>query len=195
MRAVSTAPSRCWRNICPQAAEPLRHAAARIVPLKAHATLGIEPVSSTDPRGSSKIKLALDGTAGALRMKFGAEAAGDIGALMLPEFRLDAQISATDGTALVGAARVSTARSRWTSAPATLSVMMRSARRQRRAARCAAERGRPCGQRQRHGAAVHARTALATALDVTLQAADASPLRRGASRSRRRCCRSRCARS
>src|SRR5204863_2679761 len=60
----------------PEAAEPLRHAASRIVPLKAHAMLGIEPVSSTDPRGSSKIKVALDGTAGALRMKLGVDASG-----------------------------------------------------------------------------------------------------------------------
>ncbi|MEA2878978.1 MAG: hypothetical protein QOF14_4174, partial [Hyphomicrobiales bacterium] len=64
----------------PEAAEPLRHAAARIVPLKARATLGIEPVSSTDPRSNSKVKLDLEGTAGALRTKIGAEAAGDLGA-------------------------------------------------------------------------------------------------------------------
>ena len=35
----------------PQAAAPLRQAAPKIMPLKAQATLGIEPVSSTDPRG------------------------------------------------------------------------------------------------------------------------------------------------
>src|SRR5205085_10807201 len=84
----------------PEAAEPLRDAAAKIVPLKTHATLGIEPVSSTDPRGNSKVTLALDGTAGTLRMKFGAEAAGDLGALTLPVFRLDGQVTATEGSAL-----------------------------------------------------------------------------------------------
>ena len=65
-------------------------------------SLGIEPVSSTDPRGNSKVKLDLEGTAGPLRTKIGAEAAGDLGALTLPVFRLDGQISATDGAALVG---------------------------------------------------------------------------------------------
>jgi hypothetical protein len=61
----------------PDAAEPLRHAASRIVPLKAHATLGIEPVSSTDPQGNRRVKLALEGSVGALRIKFGADAAGE----------------------------------------------------------------------------------------------------------------------
>ena len=74
----------------------------KIVPLKARATLGIEPVSPTDPRGNSKVTLALDGTAGTLRMKIGAEAAGDVGALRLPVFRLDGQVTATDGSALIG---------------------------------------------------------------------------------------------
>jgi len=41
----------------PQAAAPLRHAAGRITPLKAQVTLGIEPVSSTQPGGSSKVDL------------------------------------------------------------------------------------------------------------------------------------------
>ena len=33
-------------------------------------------------------------------MKFGAEAAGDLGALTLPVFRLDGQVTATEGSAL-----------------------------------------------------------------------------------------------
>jgi uncharacterized protein involved in outer membrane biogenesis len=86
----------------PQVAEPVRQVAGRIMPLKARATLAIEPVSATNLRGDSKIKLALDGTGGALRMKFNAEAAGDIAALTLPAFRLDGQIAATDGSALTG---------------------------------------------------------------------------------------------
>ena len=57
MRVGSTAPSRCWRNILPQVAEPVRQAAAKITPLKARATLAIEPVSSTNLRGDSKVKL------------------------------------------------------------------------------------------------------------------------------------------
>ena len=82
--------------------EPVRQAAGKITPLKARATLGIEPASSTNPRGDSKVKLALEGTGGALRMKFNAEAAGDIATLTLPEFRLDGQVAAADGTALTG---------------------------------------------------------------------------------------------
>jgi hypothetical protein len=70
----------------PQVAAPLRQAAPKITPLKAQATLGIEPISSTDPRGRRKIKLALDGSAGALRTKLTAEAAGDIATLTLPIF-------------------------------------------------------------------------------------------------------------
>ena len=49
---------------CDGRVEPLRQAAGKIVPLKTHATLGIAPTSSTDPRGDSKVTLALDGTAG-----------------------------------------------------------------------------------------------------------------------------------
>ena len=164
----------------PEAAEALRHAASRIVPLKAHATLGIEPVSSTDPRGNSKIKLALEGTAGALRMKFGADAAGDVGALTLPEFRLDGNISATDGTALAGLLGLDRALNVDKRA-ATLSVVMRSVP--------AATRGST--RRLNAGglavsvngtARLFSPSGLATALEVTLQAADASPLRRGTSR-------------
>ena len=85
----------------PQAAEPVRQMASKVTPLKAKVTLGIEPVLSTDPQGASKVKFALDGTGGALRMKATAEAAGDVGALRLPDFRLDAHVSATEGIALV----------------------------------------------------------------------------------------------
>src|SRR5262249_10113894 len=41
----------------PQVAEPVRNAAPKITPLKARATLGIEPKSSTDPRGDSRVRL------------------------------------------------------------------------------------------------------------------------------------------
>jgi large subunit ribosomal protein L24 len=161
----------------PEAAEPLRHAASRIVPLKAHATLGIEPVSSTDPRGNSKIKLALEGTAGALRMKFGADAAGDIGALRLPEFRLDGNISATDGTALAGLLGLDRALNADKRA-ATLSVVIRSA--PGNDARIDARLNAGGLAVSVNGTArLFSASGLATALDVTLQAADASPLRRG----------------
>ena len=193
MRAASTARSRCSTKYLPQAAAPLRQAAPKITPLKAQATLGIEPVSSTDPRGKRKIKLALDGTAGALRMKLGAEAAGDIATLTLPDFHLDGQIAATDGSALTGLLGLDRA----------LTVDKRAglherddARRERRgrAGRCAPDRGRACGQRQGNGAAVR-RSALGAGArsDAAGGRHEPAAARRRGARDRR-CCRSRCAR-
>ncbi len=162
----------------PEAAEPLRHAAAKIVPLKAHATLGIEPVSSTDPRGNSKVTLALDGTAGTLRMKFGAEGAGDVGALTLPMFRLDGQVTATDGTALIGLLGLDRALN-VDKRPGTLNIAVRSA---------AGSDARVDAKLNAGGmtatavgtARLFSASGLAGALDLTLHAADVSPLRRGA---------------
>jgi uncharacterized protein involved in outer membrane biogenesis len=162
----------------PEAAEPLRHAAAKIIPLKTRATLGIGPVSSTDPRGNSKVTLALDGAAGTLRMKIAAEAAGDLGALTLPVFRLDGQITAADGsalTALLGLERALNVDKR----AGTLSVAVRSA---------AGSDARVDVKLNAGGlaASVNGTARLfdpkgfATAVDVTMQAADMSPLRRGA---------------
>jgi large subunit ribosomal protein L24 len=162
----------------PQAAAPLRQAAGKITPLKAQVTLGVEPVSSTQPGGNSKIKFALDGTAGALRMKLGAEAAGEIAALVLPDFHLDAQIAAADGSALIaliGIDRAVTVDKR----AGTLSVTMRG------------KSGADAQLDARLTAGGFAASAKGTtrlfsasgpnaALDLTLQAADLSPLRRGA---------------
>ena len=111
----------------PAAAEPLRQAAPRIVPLKTQATLGIEPVISTNPSGPSKVKLALDGSAGVLRTKITAEAAGDLATLTLPEFRLDAQTERGRRLGAGRAARDASASSTSTSAPGTLGVVVRSA--------------------------------------------------------------------
>ncbi len=102
----------------PEAAEPLRHAAAHIVPLKARATLGIEPVSSTDPRGNSKVKLGLEGTAGALRTKIrrrsGRRSRRVDAAGVSPRWPESAPPTAPRSSDCSG----STARSMWTSAPA-----------------------------------------------------------------------------
>jgi len=165
--------SRYW----PQAAEILRHAGARIVPLKAHATLGIEPVSSTDPQGNSRVKLALDGSAGALRMKFGADASGDIGALTLPEFRLDANLTATDGGALIGLLGLDRAVNVDKRA-GTLIIAVRSA--PGADAKIEARLNAGGLAASANGTArLFSANGLASALDLTLQAADASPLRRG----------------
>ncbi|MBW8854038.1 MAG: hypothetical protein JF604_06850, partial [Bradyrhizobium sp.] len=165
--------SRYW----PEGAEVLRHAATRIVPLKAHATLGVEPVSSTDPGGNSKIKLALEGNAGALRMKFGADAAGDISALTLPEFRLDGNFSATDCTALIGLLGLDRALNVDKRA-GTLIVAVRSV--PGTDAKIEARLNAGGLAASANGTArLFSAAGLSTALDVTLQAADASPVRRG----------------
>jgi large subunit ribosomal protein L24 len=164
-------------NYLPQAAEPLRHAASRIVPLKARATLGIEPVSSTDPRSASKIKLALEGSAGALRLKLGAEASGDIGIMTLPDFRLDGQVAATDGSALVGVLGLDRALTVDKRA-GTLNLAVRSASGGEARIDARLNAGGLAASANGTARLFHA-NGLAAALDLTLQAADASPLRRG----------------
>jgi uncharacterized protein involved in outer membrane biogenesis len=164
-------------NYLPQAAEPLRHAAAKIVPLKARATLGIEPVSSTNRSGASKIKFTLDGSAGALRVKIGTEASGDIGALSLPEFRLDGQVAATDGTALIallGLDRALTVDKR----AGTLTIAVRSAAGSDARIDARLNAGGLAASANGTARLFHA-DGLAAALDLALQAADATPLRRG----------------
>jgi large subunit ribosomal protein L24 len=162
----------------PRVAEPVRQAAGKITPLKARATLAIEPVSATNPRGDSKVKLAFDGTGGALRMKFNAEAAGDVAALTLPEFRLDGQVAATDGSALTGLLgldRVLNVDKR----AGSLSVAVRSA-----AGGDATLDARITAGGLSASAIGTARlfsaSGLSAALDLTLRSADAGPLRRGA---------------
>jgi uncharacterized protein involved in outer membrane biogenesis len=161
----------------PRAAPPLRRAAAKITPLKTRLTLGIEPLSSTEPQGPSRVKLALDGTAGALRVKLGADAAGDIAALVLPDYQLDAQIAATDGTnliALLGLDRAVNVDKR----AGLLSVTLRG-----KSGADAQIDGRLTAggfvANAKGTARLFSQSGNAAALDLTLQASDASPLRRG----------------
>jgi uncharacterized protein involved in outer membrane biogenesis len=157
----------------PQAAEPLRAAAAKLTPLKARATLNLERATA----GGSAAKLALEGTAGALRVRLTTDATGDIAALTLPELRLSGQITATDGSILVGLAgldRLVTVDRR----PGALNVTARGA---------AGSDLRLDGRLTAGGldlsasgtARLFAANGLAAALDLALQA-DAAPLRRGA---------------
>lgn len=162
----------------PQAAGPLRQAAGRITPLKTQVTLGIEPMSPTQPTTQSRIKLAVDGTAGALRTKVSAEATGDVGALVLPDYQLDAHFAAADGTALTtlfGLDRAIAVDKR----AGTLSLTMRG-----RSGADAQLDARLTAGGLAAGAKGTARlfsaNGLAAGLDLTLQAADVSPLRRGA---------------
>ena len=162
----------------PEAAGVVRHAAARIVPLKTHATLGVEPVSSTDPGGPSKVKLVLDGTGGALRMKFDGEAAGDVATLTMPEYRLDANLAATDGTvltALLGLDRIINVDKR--AGALSLTVRGRSGSDAEVNARATAG---GLVSTVKGTTRLFSKQGFAAGLDVTLSAADVSPIRRGA---------------
>jgi len=162
----------------PQAAEPLRQAAGKITPLKTQVTLAIEPISSAQPTSRSKVRLALEGTAGALRTKLSAEATGDVGALVLPDYQLDAHIAAADGAALIALTGLDRAIAVDRRA-GSLSVTLRG----RSGADAQLDARLTAG-----GLAVGAKgtarlfsaSGLAAALDLTLQAADVGPLRRGA---------------
>jgi uncharacterized protein involved in outer membrane biogenesis len=161
----------------PHVAAPLRSAAAHITPLKTQVTLGIEPLSSTEPDGPSKVKIALDGGAGVLRLKLGAEAAGDVASLILPDYHLDAQVSASDGTALIallGLDRVVNVDKR--AALFSISMRGRSGADAQIDARLTAG-GLAAGAKGT--ARLFGQGGNAATLDLTLQASDASPLRRG----------------
>jgi uncharacterized protein involved in outer membrane biogenesis len=162
----------------PQAAAPVRQAAAKVTPLKTKVTLGIEPLSATDAGGASRVKLALEGTGGALRMKVGAEAAGEIGTLVFPDFLLDAHVTAIDGSALAALTGLDRALAVDKRA-GTLSVTVRgkSGADAQIDARLAAG---GLTATAKGTARPFAGAGTSAALDLTLQAADAGPLRRGA---------------
>jgi len=162
----------------PQLAAPLRSAAANITPLKTQATLGVEPLSPTEPAGASKVKLVLDGSAGALRVKLGAEAAGDVAGMILPDYHLDAQLSASDGTALVallGLDRAVNVDKR--AALFGISMRGRSGADAQIDARLTAG---GLAAAAKGTARLFGQGGNAATLDLTLQASDVSPLRRGA---------------
>jgi large subunit ribosomal protein L24 len=159
-------------KLLPQIAEPLRGAAAKLAPLKARATLNLERATA----GGSTAKLALEGTAGALRLRLSTEATGDVAALTLPELRLSGQITATDGSVLIGLAgldRLVAVDRR----PGALNVTARST---------AGSELRLDARLSAGGLDINANgttrlfaaNGLAAALDLALQA-DAAPLRRG----------------
>jgi large subunit ribosomal protein L24 len=157
----------------PQTAEPLRAAAAKLTPLKARATLNLERATA----GGSTAKLALDGTAGALRLRLATEATGDVAALTLPELRLSGQITTTDGSVLIGLAgldRLVAVDRR----PGTLNVTARGAAGSdlRLDARLTAG---GLDLSANGTARLFTANGLAAAFDLALQA-DAAPLRRGA---------------
>jgi large subunit ribosomal protein L24 len=110
-------------------------------------------------------------------MKFGADASGDVSALTLPEFRIDGNLSAADGAALIGLLGLDPLLNVDKRA-GSLSVVVRSV---------PGADARIDGRLNAGGLAASANgtarlfsaAGFATALDVTLQAADASPIGRG----------------
>lgn len=84
-------------RFAPEAAEKARSVAARLVPLKTHGTLTL-----ADERGAAApSKLVIEGTAGPVRMRLGAQANGDPSAPAALDTRFDGELTADDGRALV----------------------------------------------------------------------------------------------
>ncbi|HML14286.1 MAG TPA: AsmA family protein, partial [Xanthobacteraceae bacterium] len=84
-------------RFAPDAADTLRGAAARLIPLKTHATLML-----AGARGASgPSKLAIEGTAGPVRLRLGADAKGDPSAPGALDTRFEGEFAADDGSALV----------------------------------------------------------------------------------------------
>jgi large subunit ribosomal protein L24 len=81
----------------PDAAETARGVAARLTPLKTHATLTL--AAARGAAGPSK--LVIEGTAGAVRLRLGAQANGDPSAPAALDTRFDGELAADDGRALV----------------------------------------------------------------------------------------------
>jgi uncharacterized protein involved in outer membrane biogenesis len=84
-------------RFAPDAAETARSLAARLVPLKTQATLTL--ARERGAAGSSK--LSIEGTAGAVRLRLGAQANGDPSAPAALDTRFDGELAADDGRALV----------------------------------------------------------------------------------------------
>jgi uncharacterized protein involved in outer membrane biogenesis len=83
-------------KFAPDAAETARRLAPRLVPIKTHATLSLAA-----DRGAGPSKLAIDGTAGPVRLRLAAQASGDPSALAALDTRLDGEVSADDGGVLI----------------------------------------------------------------------------------------------
>jgi large subunit ribosomal protein L24 len=155
----------------PEAAAPVRGAAAKLTPLKARVTLKLERAAA----GGSTAKLSLDGNAGALVLRIATEATGDLAALTLPDMKLDAQVSATDGSTLIALAGLD----KWATVdrrPGALTLTARGAAGGdlRVDARLTAGN---LNATANGTARLFAANGLSAALDVSVQA-DAAPLRR-----------------
>jgi large subunit ribosomal protein L24 len=84
-------------RFAPDAAETARRVAPRLVPMKTHASLSL----AADRGAAGPSKLTIDGTAGPVRLRLGAQASGDPSAPAALDMRLDGEVSADDGRALL----------------------------------------------------------------------------------------------
>ncbi len=157
----------------PQAAEPLRRVSGRLTPLKLRANLALDRPAS----GQSTAKLAFEGNAGTLRVRLSSEATGEPSgwATRLPALRFDGTVGADDGSvliALLGLDRAVVVDRR----PGTLTLSARAVAGGdlRLDARLAAG-----GLNLTANGTAQPFAAPRVGLDIALQAADASPLRRG----------------
>lgn len=82
-------------RFAPEAAETARAIAPRLVPVKTHATLNLAPDRA------SPSALAIEGTAGSVRLRLGAQASGDPSAPARLDTHFDGELASDDGKGLV----------------------------------------------------------------------------------------------
>jgi len=84
-------------RFAPDTAEKARNIVARLVPLKTHATLTL----AAERGANGPSKLVMDGTAGPVRLRLAAQAKGDTSAPAALDTRIEGDLAADDGRALV----------------------------------------------------------------------------------------------
>jgi uncharacterized protein involved in outer membrane biogenesis len=84
-------------RFAPDAAQKVRSVAARLVPMKTHATLTL----AADRGLGGPSKLAIEGTVGPVRLRLGAQVSGDLSAPAALDTRIEGDLSADDGSALL----------------------------------------------------------------------------------------------
>src|SRR5262249_6205418 len=81
-------------RVAPESAQAMRALVPRMVPLKTHTTVTL------GERGADGGKLAIEGTAGVLRLRFAAEAKGDPSNPPALDVRVDGNVASDEGVAL-----------------------------------------------------------------------------------------------
>jgi uncharacterized protein involved in outer membrane biogenesis len=88
-------------RVAPRDVEIVREVVPRIVPMKAHVTFDVDGFDIVGKSKSGTAKLGIEATAGPVRGKLAIEAMGDPAALDRVELRLVGQIAADDGAGLI----------------------------------------------------------------------------------------------